>query len=76
MSSPEFSIKHYAGHHVKEKINWKNIDYIDNKPCIDLISKKPNGIIHVLDDESSFPKVFIFEIVFILQSIWLIFFNF
>ena len=62
--------------YVKEKINWKNIDYIDNKPCIDLISKKPNGIIHVLDDESSFPKVFIFEIVFILQSIWLIFFNF
>ena len=43
--------------YAKEKINWKNIDYVDNKPCIDLISKKPNGIIHVLDDESSFPKV-------------------
>ncbi len=41
----------------KEKINWKIIDYIDNKPCIDLISKKPSGIFHILDDESSFPKV-------------------
>ena len=43
--------------YAKEKIAWKQIDYVDNKPCIDLISKKPNGIIHVLDDESSFPKV-------------------
>jgi myosin heavy subunit len=45
----------------KEKINWKIIDYIDNKPCIDLISKKPSGIFHILDDESSFPKVIILK---------------
>lgn len=42
--------------YAKEKINWKAIDYVDNKPCIDLISKKPNGILHVIDDESSFPR--------------------
>ena len=42
--------------YAKERIAWKNIAYVDNKPCIDLIAKKPNGIIHVLDDESSFPK--------------------
>ena len=42
---------------MKEKIHWRNIEYTDNRPCIELISKKPNGIIHILDDESSFPKV-------------------
>ena len=43
--------------YAKEKINWKLIEYTDNKDCIDLISKKPSGIFHILDDESSFPKV-------------------
>ena len=43
--------------YAKERIMWKNVAYVDNKPCIDLIAKKPNGIIHILDDESSFPKV-------------------
>lgn len=42
--------------YAREKINWRNIEYADNKPCIDLISKKPHGIIHLLDDESSFPR--------------------
>lgn len=32
------------------------MEYLDNKPCIDLISKKPNGILHLLDDESNLPK--------------------
>ena len=40
----------------REKISWKTIDYTDNKPCIDLIAKKPSGIIYILDDESHFPK--------------------
>jgi myosin XV len=42
--------------YAKEKLSWVNVSFIDNKPCIDLISKKPYGIIHILDDESSFPK--------------------
>lgn len=49
----------------REKIAWKNIDYLDNKACIDLICKKPNGILHILDDESSFPKVNIYFKVFL-----------
>jgi myosin-15 len=40
----------------KERIKWDLIDYTDNKPCLDLIAKKPNGIIYLLDDESHFPK--------------------
>ncbi|KAB7507116.1 Unconventional myosin-IXa [Armadillidium nasatum] len=34
----------------------KNIQYSDNIPVIDLIAKKPVGILHLLDDESNFPK--------------------
>lgn len=55
----------YFNHHIfkleqeeyeKEKIDWKKIDFQDNQLCIDLIGKKPNGIIYLLDDESNFPK--------------------
>jgi myosin XV len=42
--------------YLKEKINWKSIDYIDNSQCIDMLAKKPNGIIHILDDESNLPQ--------------------
>ena len=42
----------------KEKIDWNQIEYSDNQPTIDLIAKKPVGILHVLDDESNFPKVY------------------
>ncbi|XP_064628723.1 unconventional myosin-XV-like isoform X2 [Lineus longissimus] len=40
----------------KEKIAWSFISYSDNQPVIDLISRKPIGIIHLLDDESNFPQ--------------------
>ncbi|XP_047741246.1 unconventional myosin-X, partial [Hyalella azteca] len=42
--------------YAKEKIEWQNIEYQDNQPVIDLLSRKPVGIIHLLDDESNFPK--------------------
>ncbi len=42
--------------YAKESLSWKTIEYLDNKPCLDLIAKKPNGIIHILDDESNLPK--------------------
>lgn len=35
-----------------EGISWHNIDYIDNSGCINLISKKPTGLLHLLDEES------------------------
>lgn len=35
-----------------EGISWHNIDYIDNSSCISLISKKPTGLLHLLDEES------------------------
>uniref|UniRef100_A0A0K8SUT5 Unconventional myosin-XV n=1 Tax=Lygus hesperus TaxID=30085 RepID=A0A0K8SUT5_LYGHE len=42
--------------YAKEKIQWQNITYTDNQPVIHLLSKKPVGILHLLDDESNFPR--------------------
>uniref|UniRef100_A0A8C7N6W2 Myosin IXA n=1 Tax=Oncorhynchus kisutch TaxID=8019 RepID=A0A8C7N6W2_ONCKI len=39
-----------------EGISWHNIDYIDNTGCINLISKKPTALLHLLDEESNFPQ--------------------
>ncbi len=41
---------------------------MDNKSCIDLISKKPNGILHILDDESNFPQVYLSLLMIIKTS--------
>lgn len=35
-----------------EGITWHNIDYTDNVGCIHLISKKPTGLLYLLDEES------------------------
>ena len=43
--------------YTKERINWTSISFHDNQSTIDLIAKKSQGIIHILDDESNFPKV-------------------
>uniref|UniRef100_A0ABM0MDR2 Unconventional myosin-XV-like n=1 Tax=Saccoglossus kowalevskii TaxID=10224 RepID=A0ABM0MDR2_SACKO len=42
--------------YTRERIPWTQISFNDNQPCLDLISKRPIGIIHLLDDESCFPK--------------------
>lgn len=34
-----------------EGISWRNIDYIDNTGCINLISKKPTALFYLLDEE-------------------------
>ncbi|MCL7034565.1 hypothetical protein MKW94_019949, partial [Papaver nudicaule] len=40
----------------KEKINWSYIEFIDNQDVLDLIEKKPIGIIALLDEACMFPK--------------------
>ncbi|KAI3915217.1 hypothetical protein MKX01_035476, partial [Papaver californicum] len=40
----------------KEKINWSYIEFIDNQDVLDLIEKKPIGIIVLLDEACMFPK--------------------
>ncbi|OVA08348.1 IQ motif [Macleaya cordata] len=40
----------------KEKINWSYIEFIDNQDVLDLIERKPIGIIALLDEACMFPK--------------------
>ncbi|XP_017773416.1 PREDICTED: unconventional myosin-XV [Nicrophorus vespilloides] len=40
----------------KERLEWTNLTWSDNTPVIQLLGKKPVGILHLLDDESNFPR--------------------
>uniref|UniRef100_F6HZH4 Myosin-11 n=1 Tax=Vitis vinifera TaxID=29760 RepID=F6HZH4_VITVI len=40
----------------KEGIDWSYIEFIDNQDVLDLIEKKPGGIIALLDEACMFPK--------------------
>ncbi|KAF7243111.1 Unconventional myosin-XV, partial [Varanus komodoensis] len=42
--------------YIREQIEWREIAFTDNQPCIDLIAQKPYGILKILDDQSSFPQ--------------------
>ncbi|XP_078444494.1 protein OPAQUE1-like [Wolffia australiana] len=42
--------------YTNEEINWSYIDFIDNQDILDLIEKKPIGIISLLDEACMFPK--------------------
>ncbi|XVE84815.1 hypothetical protein DITRI_Ditri17bG0043100 [Diplodiscus trichospermus] len=40
----------------KEEIDWSYIDFVDNQDILDLIEKKPGGIIALLDEACMFPR--------------------
>ncbi|KAL0651033.1 hypothetical protein Bca4012_093724 [Brassica carinata] len=42
--------------YTKEAIDWSYIEFVDNKDVLDLIEKKPGGIIALLDEACMFPK--------------------
>ncbi|XP_027009366.2 unconventional myosin-IXb isoform X2 [Tachysurus fulvidraco] len=42
--------------YVLEGISWTSVSYTDNIGCINLISKKPTGLLYLLDEESSLPQ--------------------
>ncbi|KAG7514951.1 unconventional myosin-IXb isoform X1 [Solea senegalensis] len=57
-------LQFYFNHHIfnleqeeyqAEGITWHNIHYTNNVGCIHLISKKPTGLLYLLDEESNFP---------------------
>ncbi|XP_061172961.1 unconventional myosin-IXa-like [Saccostrea echinata] len=39
----------------KEGIQWKNIEFIDNTGCLELFSRRPDGLFCLLDEECNFP---------------------
>lgn len=58
-------LQHHFNEHVfkmeqeeysKEEIEWSYIEFIDNQDVLDLIEKKPGGIIALLDEACMFPK--------------------
>lgn len=59
------TLQHYFNKHIfkleqqeyqKERLEWTQLTWNDNSPVIQLLSKKPVGILHLLDDESNFPR--------------------
>ncbi|RXH87188.1 hypothetical protein DVH24_028688 [Malus domestica] len=42
--------------YTKEEIDWSYIEFVDNKDILDLIEKKPGGIIALLDEACMFPR--------------------
>uniref|UniRef100_A0A452R4H6 Myosin XVA n=1 Tax=Ursus americanus TaxID=9643 RepID=A0A452R4H6_URSAM len=42
--------------YIREQIDWREISFADNQPCINLISLKPYGILRILDDQCCFPQ--------------------
>ncbi|KAG8390828.1 hypothetical protein BUALT_Bualt01G0124100 [Buddleja alternifolia] len=42
--------------YTKEAIDWSYIEFVDNQDVLDLIEKKPGGIINLLDEACMFPK--------------------
>jgi myosin heavy subunit len=41
----------------QERINFTHIEFIDNQPILDLIEKRGEGLLVLLDEEIVFPKV-------------------
>ncbi|KAL1521199.1 hypothetical protein AB1Y20_022751 [Prymnesium parvum] len=42
--------------HVKEGVPWRDIEFQDNAPCIELLEKPPNGILRLLDSQCKTPN--------------------
>ncbi len=37
-----------------EGIAWSAVSFVDNQECLDLIAKKPTGLLSLLDEECRF----------------------
>ncbi|GFQ02300.1 myosin-12 [Phtheirospermum japonicum] len=42
--------------YTKEEIDWSYVEFVDNQDVLDLLEKKPGGIIALLDEACMFPK--------------------
>lgn len=55
-----FFVKHVfkqeQAEYTKENLEWTPIAFQDNHSTLSMLAKKPVGILHLLDDESNFPK--------------------
>ncbi|CAL9112004.1 unnamed protein product [Musa acuminata var. zebrina] len=42
--------------YAQDGIDWAKVEFLDNTNCLNLLEKKPLGVISLLDEESTFPK--------------------
>lgn len=42
--------------YISEGIDWTRVEFEDNQECLELIEKRPLGLISLLDEECTFPK--------------------
>uniref|UniRef100_A0A804K2I9 Myosin motor domain-containing protein n=1 Tax=Musa acuminata subsp. malaccensis TaxID=214687 RepID=A0A804K2I9_MUSAM len=42
--------------YAQDGIDWAKVEFLDNANCLNLLEKKPLGVISLLDEESTFPK--------------------
>ncbi|EFA79585.1 myosin IA heavy chain [Heterostelium album PN500] len=52
----DLTLKTEQEEYVTEGIKWVPVDYVNNKACVELIEKKPFGILALLDEECLFPE--------------------
>ena len=39
-----------------EGIEWSSVSFVDNQECLDLVAKKPTGLLQLLDEECRYKK--------------------
>ncbi|XP_011270152.1 myosin IXA, variant [Capsaspora owczarzaki ATCC 30864] len=42
--------------YTEEGIPWSDVQFVDNMDCLELISKRPTGLLPLLDEETNFPR--------------------
>ncbi len=42
-----------------EGIEWLSVSFVDNQECLDLIAKKPTGLLPLLDEECRYVLTYI-----------------
>eukprot|EP00002_Diphylleia_rotans_P017738 TRINITY_DN343_c0_g2_i4.p1 TRINITY_DN343_c0_g2~~TRINITY_DN343_c0_g2_i4.p1 ORF type:complete len:1713 (-),score=401.63 TRINITY_DN343_c0_g2_i4:3715-8853(-) len=52
----QFIFKSEQEEYTKEKIDWSAITFVDNQECLDLVEKKPLGLIYLIDEMCKAPK--------------------
>ena len=40
----------------RENIDWTKVEFEDNQACLDLIERRPMGVLSLLDEQCAFPK--------------------
>ena len=42
----------FQDEYVSEGIEWRNVEFVDNSACLDLICGRPTGLLNLIDEES------------------------